>query len=370
MSDLDEAERALLALASDAHDPTDADRARVRAALAARLGAAAGLGVGAAIGAAATAKAATAGATGVATTVKAMAAGASGLGSTGTASAVVTGGALATKLVVAVAITATVGVGATVRLVRHASHGPAPAAKSEVHNRRTAMAAPHAMQAMRQPQDDAPAVEAPVAEPAPAPDRPAVAPARTTTAAPARATASQVPAPVAAPAPSVRVAEVPAPIAPPVPLATAPEAPRPAARIEAPPATVSNHRSPPATVSRGQACGPAGADLEPRRPGFTVADETRLVHDGVRALHEGQPACALSLLDTHAHFYPHGILAEERDAERALALADLGRIAEARGVAAAFLRAHPTSPLGVRLRQRIPGLDAIDHDMTGGAARP
>jgi len=94
------------------------------------------------------------------------------------------------------------------------------------------------------------------------------------------------------------------------------------------------------------------------------------VHDGVRALHEGQAACALSLLDTHAHFYPHGVLSEERDAERALALAELGRTLEARAVAAAFLRAHPTSPLGVRLRQRIPGIDAINHDMTGGSTRP
>ena len=46
MSDLDEAGRAMIALAGDAHDPTDADRARVRAALAGRLGAAAGLGLG------------------------------------------------------------------------------------------------------------------------------------------------------------------------------------------------------------------------------------------------------------------------------------------------------------------------------------
>jgi len=101
-----------------------------------------------------------------------------------------------------------------------------------------------------------------------------------------------------------------------------------------------------------------------------VADETRLVHDGVRALHEGQPACALSLLDAHAHFYPHGVLAEEREAERALALAELGRLAEARAVGAAFLHAHPGSPLGARLRQRIPGIDPVNHDMTGRATRP
>jgi len=121
-----------------------------------------------------------------------------------------------------------------------------------------------------------------------------------------------------------------------------------------------------AATNGSQACGPSRADLDGARPAFTVADEARLVHDGVRALHAGQPACALSLLDTHAHFYPHGVLAEEREAERAFALAALGREVEARAVAAAFLRAHPASPLGVRLRQRIPGLDAGNHGLTRG----
>jgi len=101
----------------------------------------------------------------------------------------------------------------------------------------------------------------------------------------------------------------------------------------------------------------SGEDPGPRRSEFTVADEARLVRDGVRALREGQAACALSLLDAHARYYPEGVLAEEREAERALALADLGRIAEARAAATAFLRKHHGSPLGARLRQRIPGLE-------------
>jgi outer membrane protein assembly factor BamD (BamD/ComL family) len=97
-------------------------------------------------------------------------------------------------------------------------------------------------------------------------------------------------------------------------------------------------------------------DAGHRRPDFTVADEARLVRDGVRALRDGQAACALSLLDTHARYDPEGVLTEEREAERAMALAELGRVEDARAVARAFLRAHPTSPLGPRLRQRIPGL--------------
>ena len=113
-------------------------------------------------------------------------------------------------------------------------------------------------------------------------------------------------------------------------------------------ASASDHVCPPTTSSAA------------RRPESAVADEARLVHDGVRALRAGQPACALSLLDAHARYYPEGVLAEEREAERALALTDLGRIPEARLAAAAFLRKHPASPLGVRLRHRIPGLDTAD----------
>ena len=370
MSELGEPERALLALAGDAHDPTDADRARVRSALAARLGVAAGLGVSAA-GVAATAKAATAGATGVATTAKAVAAGATGLGSAGTASAVVTGGALATKLVVAVALTATVGVGASVKLIRHGAHGPSRPATGEVHARLTAAATP-GMPAPHRPlpassSDEAPGAATPSAM-APQDAPRAAPPARTMPPAVAPATIRQPP--TMSDARALPASEASRSLARPAPPVTSAAPARQSSPLTAPPpaAAVSGHRSSPA-VSRAAACG-AGAADPAQRSELTVADEARLVHDGVRALHEGQAACALSLLDTHAHFYPHGVLAEERDAERAVALADLGRIVEARAVATAFLRAHPTSPLGVRLRQRIPGLDAIDHDMSGGATAP
>jgi len=88
-----------------------------------------------------------------------------------------------------------------------------------------------------------------------------------------------------------------------------------------------------------------------------LADEARLVRDGVAALRAGQPGRALALFDAHAALYPGGVLAEERAAERALALADLGHAADARAAAAEFLRAHPTSPLAARLRERIHALD-------------
>jgi hypothetical protein len=89
----------------------------------------------------------------------------------------------------------------------------------------------------------------------------------------------------------------------------------------------------------------------------TLADEARLVHEGVAALRTGEPARALTLFDAHAALYPRGALAEERAAERVFALADPGRAAEARAAAAEFLRAHPASPLAARVRARARALD-------------
>ena len=71
---------------------------------------------------------------------------------------------------------------------------------------------------------------------------------------------------------------------------------------------------------------------------------------GVAALHAGDAARALTLFDQHAREYPHGILAEERAAERIAALCALGREAEAREAGAAFLRDHRRSPLSARVR--------------------
>jgi len=99
-----------------------------------------------------------------------------------------------------------------------------------------------------------------------------------------------------------------------------------------------------------------------------LAIEARLVHDGVAALRAGQPARALALFDAHAISYPQGVLAEERAAERVLALAQLGRLADAHAAADEFLRAHRASPLAARLRKRLRALD--DEHCKGSAADP
>jgi hypothetical protein len=240
-----------------------------------------------------------------------------------------------------VVVTTTVGVGAAVRLARRPAPVPTAAKKPELQGRRTAAAPPRELSApggeratREDPPSDAPAVGAPAGREASNDEGPGREAVRTAPARAARAEASAARAKLAArgttaPAPSQRAAAAPAPAA-----------------------------------ASERACAPAASGPEPaaRRPESTVADEARLVDDGVRALREGQAACALSLLDTHARFYPEGVLAEERDAERALALAELGRVAEARAAAAAFLRKHPASPLGVRLRQRIPGIDGAGEE--------
>jgi hypothetical protein len=332
MSDLDEAGRALIALAGDAHDPTDEDRARVRTALAARLGAAAGLGLGAAAGLGATAKAA---------------AGAGAAGSTAGAGAAAAGGTLAVKLVgVAVLLTTTVGVGAAVKLSRRAAHAPAAAKTSAVQAHRTvAAAAPRAL-------------PAPAADEAPREDPRPAAPAAG--AAPGRAANNEAPNDGA---PDGEARGHGAPPAPPPPRPAEAKARAVPAKIDARDVTGAAPRRRSAVANAANesdhACTPpSDAGAATRKAASGVADEARLVNDGVRALRAGQAACALALFDTHARYYPDGVLAEEREAERALALAELGRSAEARAAAATFLRRHPASPLGVRLRQRIPGIDA------------
>ena len=81
------------------------------------------------------------------------------------------------------------------------------------------------------------------------------------------------------------------------------------------------------------------------------------MHNGVVALRSGQPGLALAFFDAHALFFPQGSLAVERAAERVLALAALGRKKEARAAGEEFLRAHPTSPLALRIRKRLNTLD-------------
>jgi RNA polymerase sigma-70 factor (ECF subfamily) len=78
--------------------------------------------------------------------------------------------------------------------------------------------------------------------------------------------------------------------------------------------------------------------------------ETHLIQAGDAALRAGNAAAALAFFDEHARAFPVGVLAEERTAERVLALCALGREVEARDEAARFLRDRPSAPLAAEVR--------------------
>lgn len=121
------------------------------------------------------------------------------------------------------------------------------------------------------------------------------------------------PAPVARPAVVVSTPDVPAsPQLPPAP----PRTPRPAAIREA--------RHPSASA-------PA------------PVTEQQLVRDAWTALSADDAPRALQIVERAAQLYPAGVLDEERDAVRIVALAKLHRIDDARAAAARFANQHPTS---------------------------
>jgi hypothetical protein len=98
--------------------------------------------------------------------------------------------------------------------------------------------------------------------------------------------------------------------------------------------------APPQTRSK-----PASA---PRVP--SISDELRLVRDAQQHLNRGEPAAALSLLSEHARRFPAGVLSEEREASRVLALCSLGQGEAARAQADDFIRRAPRSPFADRVR--------------------
>ena len=90
---------------------------------------------------------------------------------------------------------------------------------------------------------------------------------------------------------------------------------------------------------------PERTTVEPAPRTTTLAAEMRLLAKANSAMRAGNPSVALSVLDEHRRDYPGGQLAPERDYKRAVAMCELGRVAEARSIAASFVRAHPKSPL-------------------------
>jgi hypothetical protein len=319
-------DRALLALARGVDEPTAADRARVGRALARKLGAGAGLVVAATIthavasssSAAGNAAAAgagvvgqgAAGAAGVAGTASAVGAAseAGGAGYLGVLAAV----PLAAKILVVAAVLGGGGV-STYRALRapapaHEAAVSAPASRVAV----TGASASQLVARRAEPSVSAPNLPVPLA----------LAPL----------------ASAASPRASFPIAPI-APIAPPSPAASAGVA-----------RTVT-------TVSPRPGVAPAAGPSASREPApDALVAETGLMREAMAALKGGDASRALALFDRHAREFPNGILAEERGAERVLALCELGRSEDAARGAASFLREHPASRLAGRVRSSCAGL--------------
>lgn len=97
---------------------------------------------------------------------------------------------------------------------------------------------------------------------------------------------------------------------------------------------------------------PLAAQQEPSSvvPSSSLLEETRLLASAQRQLRHGAPGRALRLLELHARRFSRGILEQEREAARVLALCALGRHQDARGARHDFLQRWPGSPMVARLR--------------------
>jgi hypothetical protein len=80
-------------------------------------------------------------------------------------------------------------------------------------------------------------------------------------------------------------------------------------------------------------------------------NEVNLLADAQKAMREGKSNKALELLKKHRKLHPHGLLNEESEAARVVALCQAGRIREGKAAAARFLATKSGSPLASRVRQ-------------------
>jgi hypothetical protein len=98
----------------------------------------------------------------------------------------------------------------------------------------------------------------------------------------------------------------------------------------------------------------SNSSAQPPRPkppssASSLRAEARGLAEVQRALRDGQPNEALRLLEAQQRSFKAGVLDEEREAARVLALCEAGRVAEARKAADRFVVAHPNSPSAARV---------------------
>lgn len=95
--------------------------------------------------------------------------------------------------------------------------------------------------------------------------------------------------------------------------------------------------------------------VPPLASSSTLSEEAALLQRAERALSGNEPNAALAALAEHERRFPAGALREERRAAKVLALCTLGRVAEARALARAFVNAAPGSVLVPRLERSCAG---------------
>jgi hypothetical protein len=83
----------------------------------------------------------------------------------------------------------------------------------------------------------------------------------------------------------------------------------------------------------------------------TLNEELDLVRAAQVAMRQGETSAALTMLEGHANRYPNGALREEREAARAIALCELGRLDQGRQVGRRLLLNSPRSPLAGRIHK-------------------
>lgn len=291
MSELSREAQAIIDAARDADAPTTADRARVRAALAAKIGAPA-------VGADAAASAGgNAGPSGL------MNASDAPVGATSVPATTASGagkGALAAKFLVGALVIGGLGIGGYFLL------------GSE--------------------QDDV---------------------ARASTDAPAVSVVTKLPAPSAA-ATTVEPS-APAVSAEPANAdeAVAEEAPESAAQTEPEPRAASkrerraNRHRPAATNGHSSKAVPAATSTDSLA---NLREEKKIISKAKEVLEAGNPSLAMKVLERHAARFPDGVLAQERAGLRILALCDLGEIERARAEAERFLERWPRASMAHRVR--------------------
>ncbi|HEY2513096.1 MAG TPA: hypothetical protein VGI39_19645 [Polyangiaceae bacterium] len=136
---------------------------------------------------------------------------------------------------------------------------------------------------------------------------------------------------------------------PPPPAETSRAVPRPASSSDTDGLTPIDPSTLPRVAASPSRSGSAASKHTAPSADGSVAAEFALLRRVSAALQSGDHRAALAGVREHAHRFPHGVLAEERDTDRILALCALGRRDEATRALTRFDRDYPDSAHGARV---------------------